>query len=104
ALTGDPAATLEPRLRALIARDLLVLDTDPRSPERGQYGFVQAVIREVAYDTLAKRDRRARHLAAARYFEALGDDELSGALATHYLAAFEASAEGGERDHTTLTG
>ena len=26
------------------------------------------------------RDRRGRHLAAARYFESLGDDELAGAL------------------------
>ena len=49
----------------------------PRSPERGQYGFVQALIREVAYGTMARRDRRARHLAAARYFESLGDDELA---------------------------
>ena len=98
ALTGDPPETLEPRLRALISRDLLVLDTDPRSPERGQYGFVQSVIREVAYETLAKRDRRGRHLAAARYFEALGDDELSGALATHYQAAYRAAAEGPEAD------
>jgi class 3 adenylate cyclase len=77
ALTGERVEALEPRLRALIGRDLLILDTDPRSPERGQYGFVQAVIREVAYETLAKRDRRTRHLAAARYFEALGDDELA---------------------------
>jgi class 3 adenylate cyclase/tetratricopeptide (TPR) repeat protein len=98
ALTGDAPTALESRLRALIGRDLLVLDTDPRSPERGQYGFVQAVIREVAYDTLAKRDRRVRHLAAARYFEALGDDELSGALATHYQAAYRAAAEGPEAD------
>jgi len=74
------------------------MELDPRSPERGQYGFVQSLIREVAYGTLAKRDRRARHLAAARYFEALGDDELAGALATHYLAAHDASAEGAERD------
>ena len=52
--------------------------------------FVQALIREVAYATLAKRDRRARHLAAARYFESLEDDELAGVLATHYLAAYGA--------------
>ena len=45
------------------------------------YGFVQALIREVAYGTLAKRDRRSRHLAAARFFESLGEDELAGALA-----------------------
>jgi ferredoxin len=74
------------------------MELDPRSPERGQYGFVQSLIREVAYGTLSKRDRRSRHLAAARYFEALGDDELAGALATHYLAAHEASADGAERD------
>jgi tetratricopeptide (TPR) repeat protein len=74
------------------------VEADPRSPERGQYGFMQSLIREVAYGTLARRDRRARHLAAARYFEALGDDELAGVLASHYLAAHEASADGPEAD------
>ena len=48
------------------------LEADPRSPERGQYAFVQALIREVAYNTLARRDRKIRHLAAARYFESAG--------------------------------
>ena len=47
---------------------------------------------------MAKRERRALHLAAARHFEALGDDELAGALASHYVAAHEASAEGAEAD------
>ena len=70
-----------------VRRELLIQDVDPRSPERGQYAFVQALIREVAYSTLANRDRRARHLAAARYFESLGEDELAGALAAHYMAA-----------------
>jgi class 3 adenylate cyclase/tetratricopeptide (TPR) repeat protein len=98
AITGIAEAELEPRLRGLTRRELLELVADPRSPERGQYGFIQALIREVAYDTLAKRDRRARHLAAARYFEGLGDDELAGVLASHYLAAYEASAEGAESD------
>ena len=67
-------------------------------PERGQYAFVQALIREVAYNTLAKRDRKARHLAAARWFESLGNDELAGALAGHYLAAHENAAAGPEAD------
>ena len=40
----------------------------------------------------------ARHLAAARYFESLGDDELAGALAAHYLAAYRASTEGPEAE------
>ena len=71
---------------------------NPRSPERGQYGFVQALIREVAYGMLARRDRRSRHLAAARYFESLGDDELAGVLATHYVDAYRASDEGPEAE------
>jgi len=89
---------LEPRLRSLAKRELLEISVDPVSPERGQYGFVQSVIREVAYDTFSRRDRRTRHVAAARYFESLGEDELAGVLSTHYLAAFEASDAGPEAD------
>ena len=96
-VSGAPAAELEPRLRELVRGEVLVQNRDPRSPERGQYGFVQALIREVAYGQLAKRERRARHLAAARYFESLGDEELAGALATHYLDAYRAS-DGPEAD------
>ena len=98
AVADESPALLEPRLRGLVHREILQLDTDPRSPERGQYGFTQALVREVAYATLARRDRRARHLAAARYFESLGDDEVAGVLATHYVDAYEASPEGPEGD------
>ena len=98
AVAGTDIASLGPRLITLVRRELFDLRTDPRSPERGQYQFVQSLIREVAYGTLARRDRRARHLAAARYFESLGDDELAGALATHYVAAYEASEPGAAQD------
>ncbi len=102
AVSGQAADLLEPRLRALVRRELFDVEVDPRSPERGLYRFVQSLIREVAYGTLAKRERRTRHLAAARYFEALGDDELAGLLASHYVAAHEASAEGGEADAVAI--
>ena len=69
---------------------------DPRSPERGQYGFVQALIREVAYGTLAQARSAGAAPGAARYFETLGDDELAGVLAAHYLAAHQAAPEGAE--------
>ncbi|MEK6720685.1 MAG: adenylate/guanylate cyclase domain-containing protein [Chloroflexota bacterium] len=98
AVSGVPEAELEPRLRGLVRRELLVSEADPRSPERGQYAFVQALIREVAYHTLAKRDRKTRHLAAARFFETLGSDEMAGALATHYLAAHANAPAGGEAE------
>jgi class 3 adenylate cyclase/tetratricopeptide (TPR) repeat protein len=97
AVANVPEADLESGLRRLVRRELLTVDTDPRSPERGQYAFVQALIREVAYNTLAKKDRKVRHLAAARFFESLGT-ELAGALAGHYLAAYRNAPPGPEAD------
>jgi class 3 adenylate cyclase len=98
AVSGIEPEALEPRLRALARRELLTVDADPRSPERGQYGFVQSLIREVAYNTLARTDRKARHLAAARWFESRGDDELAGALAGQYVAAHDNAPAGPEAD------
>jgi class 3 adenylate cyclase/tetratricopeptide (TPR) repeat protein len=98
AVSGLEESDLEPRLRAIIRREILLVEADPRSPERGQLGFVQALIREVAYNTLARPDRKTRHLAAARYFEGLGSDELAGALANHYLGARSNAPEGPEAD------
>ena len=96
AVTAEEPDVLAPRLTSLVRRELLVMETDPRAPTRGQHAFIQSLIREVAYATLSKRERRTRHLAAARYFEALDDEELAGALATHYLAAYRAAPDGPE--------
>ena len=97
-MTGRDAADLEIALDRLVKHELLVRDDDPRSPERGQYQFLQAVVREVAYDSLARADRRTKHLAAARHLESLGDDELAGVLASHYIEAYRATAPGPEAD------
>ena len=71
------------------------LEADPRSPERGQYAFVQALIREVAYNTLAEaRPQGAATSPPRAIFESLGTDELAGALAGHYLAAHANSRRG----------
>jgi class 3 adenylate cyclase len=93
-----PAGEVTEQVEHLTRRELLILDADPRSPERGQYRFIQGVVREVAYQSLAKRDRQAKHVAAARFFEGLGDDEIAGVLATHYLAAYRAAHTGPEAD------
>ena len=98
AVSGLEVGALEPRLRSLVRRELLTLEVDARSPERGQYNFVQALIREVAYNTFAKKDRKARHLAAARFFEQLGSEELAGALAGQYLAAHANATPGPEAE------
>jgi class 3 adenylate cyclase/tetratricopeptide (TPR) repeat protein len=96
AVSGTDEAELEPRLARLVHAELLTVTVDARSPERGQHAFVQALIREVAYHTLSKAARKARHLKAARYLESLGSDELAGALASHYLAASANASPGPE--------
>ena len=98
AVSGRSVAEIEPRLKALTRRELLRHVVDERSPERGQYAFVQALVRETAYNTLAKKDRQTRHLAAARWFETLGEPELVGALAGHFLAARSLAPAGPEAD------
>src|SRR5579862_341157 len=96
AVAGAAPDALAGRLRDLLRKEVFFLDSNPRSPERGQYGFVQSVIGEVAYGTLSKRDRRARHLAAAHQLESLGDDEVAGVVASHYLDGYRLSAPGPE--------
>ncbi len=92
-VNGATEEELEVELRDLVRKEYLFADNDPRSPERGQYGFVQGVIREVAVSTLARRDRRAKHLAIARYAESLQDEELAGIIAAHYLEAHRVAPE-----------
>ena len=65
----------------------------PTSPERGQYGFLQDLVRHVAYETLSKKERRARHLAAAavpRERRWPDEDEIAEVVASHYLDAYTA--------------
>ena len=62
-----------------IRKEVLGVQADPTSPEHGQYGFLQDLVRHVAYETLSKRERRARHLEAAEYLRrafAADEDEV----------------------------
>jgi class 3 adenylate cyclase/tetratricopeptide (TPR) repeat protein len=97
ALVGRSPADVQRVLDGLIAREVLLLDDNPRSPERGQYRFVQGVLREVAYGRLSHRDRLALHLAAAAHFDHAGSDELAGVVASHYLNALRSAPEDTDR-------
>ena len=84
-------ADLDAVLAQLARKEILVVHEDPFSPERGQYRFVQALVRTVAYDTLARRDRKERHLAVAAYLQSqTTGDELAAVIAQHYLDAINA--------------
>lgn len=89
AVFGERGDT-EELLRDLIRNELLELEADEGSPERGQYRFIQSVIREVAYSRLAKSDRRDRHVLVAEYYDARGDVETLSIVASHYVDAYAA--------------
>ncbi len=95
AITELPAESVEPCLTTLVSKDLLAIQSDPRSPERGQYVFVQDLVRSVAYGTLTRRDRKVRHLNAAAYLESSWSEEegVAEVIASHLLEAFEADPE-----------
>jgi class 3 adenylate cyclase/predicted ATPase len=90
----DPV--LEPLLAALVRKEILGIQADPRSPERGQYAFLQDIVKQVAYETLARRDRKAKHVAVARILESgwSGDEEeIVEVVAAHYVDAYEAAPD-----------
>jgi class 3 adenylate cyclase/tetratricopeptide (TPR) repeat protein len=95
ALAGMPAEDVDALLTSLVRKEVLGVQSDPRSPERGQYGFLQDLVRHVAYETLSKRERKTRHLAAATHLkEAFAqEDEVAEVLASHYLSAYEAAPD-----------
>ena len=93
AISRLEAAEARARIAALIRREFVTLDDEPRSPGRGQLSFVQEVVRDVAYSTVSLRDRRGLHLAAADYLDSRGDEELVEAVAEHLLAAHEAAPD-----------
>ncbi|HEY7208439.1 MAG TPA: adenylate/guanylate cyclase domain-containing protein [Gaiellaceae bacterium] len=93
-MTGRTEAELEPLLASLIRKEVLSLTADPMSAERGQYGFLQDLVKKVAYDTLSRRERKARHLAAASYLRSLGDeDEVVEVVAAHYVDAYRSAPD-----------
>ena len=95
ALSATPAEELQSLLSSLVHKEVLGVQSDPRSPERGQCGFLQDLVRHVAYETLSKRERKIRHLAAAAHLEQTfaQDEEVTEVLAAHYLAALEAAPQ-----------
>jgi class 3 adenylate cyclase/predicted ATPase len=93
AVSGKDEPTVEAALDELVRREVLTVSADPLSPEKGSYAFAQQMLRQVAYDTLSRRDRKARHLRVAAHLRAAfpGDgEEVADVIARHYLDALQA--------------
>ena len=87
----------------LVRREVLTVTSDPRSPERGQYEFVQDLLRKVAYETLSRHDRKAKHLAVAAYLQSEGEneeDDVVEVIASHYVDALRSDPDAADAPQT----
>ena len=97
-LTDQNIESLEAQLAALVRHELLEIVRDPRSPTRGQYRFVQGLIREVAHARISREVRRARHLKVADFFASLDDEELAGIVAFHLVEALRTTPDSADAE------
>jgi class 3 adenylate cyclase/tetratricopeptide (TPR) repeat protein len=103
AVSRMPEAQVEEILTSLIRKEVLFLQADPRSPEHGQYGFLQDLVNWVTYETLSRKDRKATHLAMARYLETTwgaDEDEIVEVVASHYFDAYRAAPDASDAADT----
>jgi len=89
---------LDDVLQSLTRAEILGTVSSRLSAEYGQYRFVQDVVRQVAYNTQSRRDRKVRHIAVAAYLSGLPDPggEYAPVMAQHYLDAIECSTASDE--------
>jgi len=99
AVSGIPEPDLLPLLSSLVRKEVLSLQSDPRSPERGQYGFLQDLLKTVAYETLSNKERKAKHLRATDFITSTWsgeEEEIVEVLASHFMAAYGADPNGSD--------
>jgi tetratricopeptide (TPR) repeat protein len=100
AVSGRPELEVRSTLDRLVAKQVLGREQDRRAAEAGQYHFLQALLRTIALATLSRRDRKARHLAAAEHISKSWGEapEIAEVLASHYLDAVAADPEAADAD------
>jgi class 3 adenylate cyclase/tetratricopeptide (TPR) repeat protein len=94
ALGGIGEDRLDVVLSALVRGGVFAIRADPLSPDRGQYAFAQQLMRAVAYDLLARRERKAGHLAAAAHLRRVmpnDGEDVAEVIAAHMLDAHRAA-------------
>ncbi len=91
ALSGLGGEALDELLTSVVRKEVISLQADPLSPDRGQYAFLQDLVRAVAYESLPKRDRKDKHLSVAAHLldtQSSDEDEIVEVVASHYLEAY----------------
>ena len=95
---GSNPAVLDACLDSLQVKEIVAVEQDRFAADRGHFRFVQSVVRQIAYGTQGRVDRKVRHLSAADYLSGLpdADGDLAVVIAQHLIDAFTASAAADE--------
>jgi class 3 adenylate cyclase/tetratricopeptide (TPR) repeat protein len=84
---------VDAELAALVRAQIFTVEHDRLSSEQGRYQFVQSALRQVAYATLSRRDRKAIHLRLLEAMSRDRSDELAPVAAQHCIGAIEAAPD-----------
>ena len=82
------------------------MQVDPRSPERGQYSFLQDLLKRVAYERSRRQERKPRHLRPPRisgHAFGAGEQEIVEVIAAHYLDAYRAAPDANDAPEIRTT-
>ena len=101
-IAGRDLAEVEGAVRDLVARQFFQPVAHPATKltGAGEFAFVHALAREVAYRQLPRAARAHKHMVTARWLESLTRDrplDLSETLAHHYSTARELAEAAGEQ-------
>ncbi len=92
---------LDHLMQSLMRKEILRIQADRLSPQHGEYAFTQELLRTVAYQTLARRDRRSRHLAVAAHLRSVfpnDGEEIAEVVAAHLNDAYQAAIDDNDSD------
>ena len=88
-------------LAGLVRLQLLRRESSRFTTEHGQYRFMQGAVRQVAYSTLSRHDRKQGHLAVVEVLQGTGSAaERAPIVAQHLLEALDALPDAA--DHVEL--
>ncbi|HEX6149097.1 adenylate/guanylate cyclase domain-containing protein [Nocardioides sp.] len=94
---------VEQVLAGLVRLQLLRRESSRFTTEHGQYQFMQGAVRQVAYGTLSRHDRKLGHLAVVDVLQPEGTPagELAPIIAQHLLEALDAVPDAEDQGRLT---
>jgi class 3 adenylate cyclase/predicted ATPase len=91
-LCGD-VPDLQRVLDDLVRAQILTIERNRLSSEQGRYQFVQLAVRQVAYATLSRRERKRIHVQLLDLMSGASSAEPAPVAAQHAMAAIESSPD-----------